>query len=85
MVRHVFFAIAFIGIGALNSSAKAVTEARCEDQFANCVGSCNNPGGGVGDNNCLRRCDRRATSCAVRAYNAIGRCTRTRAGAWRCP
>jgi hypothetical protein len=83
MVRHVLFAITFIGIGVLNSSAWAITDARCEDQLANCVGFCNNPGGGVTDNKCMLRCDRRATSCSVRAYYDAGRCTHTRAG-WRC-
>jgi hypothetical protein len=85
VARHLFFAIVCIGIGALNSPARAVPdEAQCEDHFANCIGSCINPGGGVGDNKCLNQCDRRATSCLVRAYNATFRCVRTRGG-WRCP
>jgi hypothetical protein len=85
MVRHLFLAITLIGIGALNSSAQAVTdEAQCEDRFANCIGFCNNPGAGVGDNKCVHSCDRRVTSCLVRAQNATFRCTRTRTG-WRCP
>jgi hypothetical protein len=85
MLRHFFFAIALIGVGALNSSAQAVTDAaQCEDHFANCIGSCINPGAGVGDNRCLHHCDRRVTSCLVRAHEASFRCTRTRVG-WRCP
>jgi hypothetical protein len=60
MARHLFFAITLIGIGVLlNSPAQAVTNAaRCEDQAANCMGGCANPGGGANDNKCMSRCDR---------------------------
>jgi hypothetical protein len=53
MARHLFFAITLIGIGVLlNSPAEAVTDAaQCEDQAANCVGRCANPGGGTNENN----------------------------------
>jgi len=44
MARHLFFAIALISTGVLlNSSAEAVTAARCGDQGANCMGRCANP------------------------------------------
>ena len=72
MARHLFFAITFIGIGVVfNSPAKAAPEAmRCEDQAANCVGRCANPGGGTNNNKCMLYCDRQVTSCLVRANGA---------------
>lgn len=75
MARHLFFAITLIGIGVLlNSSAEAVTDAaQCEDQAANCVGRCANPGGGTNDNKCMSRCDRQVTRCLVRAHDAARR------------
>ena len=75
MARHLFFAIAALGIGALlNSSAGAETTApRCEDRAANCVGRCANPNGGPNDNKCMWTCDRRVTMCLIRAYDAIRR------------
>jgi hypothetical protein len=84
MTRYACFAIILISTGLLNSSVGAVTAARCEDRFANCVGTCNNPGGGVTDNKCMHGCDRRVTSCMVRSYNAAGRCSHSRAGTWHC-
>jgi hypothetical protein len=67
MARHLFFAIALIGTGVLlNSSAEAVSAARCEDQAANCVGRCANPGGGTNQNKCMRTCDRQVTRCLIR-------------------
>jgi hypothetical protein len=68
MARHLFFAITLIATGVLlNSSAEAVTDAaQCEDQAANCVGRCANPGGGTNDNKCMRSCDRRVISCLTR-------------------
>jgi hypothetical protein len=75
MARHLFFAITLIGIGVLlNSPAEAVTNAfRCEDQVANCVGRCANPGGGVNDNKCMSRCDRQVTRCLIRVHDAARR------------
>jgi hypothetical protein len=72
MSRHVFFAIALMGIGVLlNSPAEAVPNAaRCEDQAANCVGRCANPGGGVNQNKCMWYCDRQVTRCLIRAHGA---------------
>jgi len=72
MVRHLFFAIAFIGVGVvLNSPAQAVPNAMgCEDQAANCVGRCANPGGGTNNNKCMLYCDRRVTRCLIRARSA---------------
>jgi hypothetical protein len=55
MARHLSFAITLVGTGALlNSPAEAVTAARCQDQSANCIGRCDNPGGGVNNNKCMR-------------------------------
>jgi hypothetical protein len=70
MARYPFAAITLIGIGLLLSSpAAAVTNgARCEDQAANCVGRCVNPGGGTNENKCMRSCDQRVTRCLVRVH-----------------
>jgi hypothetical protein len=75
MARQIFFAITLIGIGLfLNSPAQAVPDAaRCEDQAANCMGRCANPGSGTNDNKCMRYCDRRVTRCLVRAHGAAWR------------
>jgi hypothetical protein len=75
MARHFFLAITLIGIGVLlNSPAEAVTNAaRCEDQAANCVGRCANPGGGTNQNKCMSRCDRQVTKCLIRAHDAARR------------
>jgi hypothetical protein len=72
MARHLYFAIALIGIGVLlNSPSEAVTNGpQCEDQAANCVGRCANPGGGTNDNKCMNSCDRRVTRCLIRAHGA---------------
>src|SRR5258707_7783399 len=72
MARHLFFAITLVGIGVLlNSPAEAVTDAaRCEDQAANCVGRCANPGGGTNDNKCMWYCDRRGARCLIRVRGA---------------
>jgi hypothetical protein len=72
MARHLFFAITLMGIGVLlNSPAAAVKDAaQCEDQAANCVGRCANPGGGTNQNKCMLYCDRRVTSCLIRAHDA---------------
>ena len=69
MARQLFFAITLMGIGmVLNSPAEAVPDAmRCEDQAANCVGRCANPGGGTNNNKCMLYCDRQVISCLVRA------------------
>jgi Tfp pilus assembly protein PilW len=56
MARHLFFAIAFIGMGSLiNSSAEATDAARCENAASNCIGRCANPGSGTNDNRCTLR------------------------------
>jgi hypothetical protein len=75
MARHLFFAITLIGTGVLlNSRAEAVTDAaRCEDQAANCVGRCANPGGGTNENKCMRYCDRQVTRCLIRVNGAAWR------------
>jgi hypothetical protein len=76
MTRHLLFAITLMGIGVfLNSSAQAVmSDARCEDQAANCVGRCANPGGGEYDNNrCMRSCERQVNRCLIRAHDAAWR------------
>ena len=75
MARQLFFAIALIGVAALlNPSAKAVPDAvRCEDQAANCVGRCANPGAGTNDNKCMSRCDRQVNACLIRAHDAFTR------------
>ena len=74
MARHLFFAITLIGTGVLlNSPAEAVTASRCEDQAAQCVGRCANPGGGVFQNKCMHYCDRQVTGCMISAYGAAGR------------
>ena len=71
MTRHLFFAITLIGAGLLlNAPAQAVSAARCEDHFSNCVGRCANPGGGTNDNRCMNRCNRTVNSCLIRAYDA---------------
>ena len=71
MARHLLFAITLIGIGVLsNAPAKAVSAARCEDHFSNCVGRCANPGGGTNNNKCMLYCDRQVTKCLIRAHGA---------------
>jgi hypothetical protein len=72
MARHLFFAIALMGIGGLlNSPAEAAKDAaRCEDQAANCVGRCANPGGGTNENKCMWYCDRQVTRCLIRVHDA---------------
>ena len=72
MARHLFFAITLIGIGVvLNSPAKAVKDAlQCEDQAANCVGRCANPGGGTNNNKCMLYCDRQVVRCLIRTHDA---------------
>ena len=75
MARHLFFAIALMGIGVLlNSPAEAGTDAaRCEDQAANCVGRCANPDGGTNQNKCMSYCNRQVTRCLIRAHDAARR------------
>ena len=75
MARHLFFAITLMGIGALlNSPAEAVNDApRCENNAANCIGRCANPGGGTNDNKCIRYCDRQVISCLIRAQGTARR------------
>ena len=75
MARHLFLAITLIGVGMLlDSPAKAVNDAaQCEDQAANCIGRCANPGGGTNDNRCMISCDRHVNRCLIRAHDAIGR------------
>jgi hypothetical protein len=75
MARTRFVAITLIGIGVLlNSRAEAVTEAsRCEDQAANCIGRCANPGGGTNQNKCMLYCDRQVTRCLIRVHDAVRR------------
>ena len=74
MTLHLFFAITFIGTGALLiSPAEAVAASRCGDQAANCMGRCADFTGGAGDyrghqNKCMLHCDRRETACSANAY-----------------
>ena len=72
MTRHLVFAITLMSIGVLFNSpaAAAIGAVHCEDQAANCVGRCANPGGGTNDNKCMSRCDRRVTKCLIRAHDA---------------
>jgi hypothetical protein len=72
MTRHLFFAITLIATGVLlTSPAEAVKDAaQCEDQAANWVGGCVNPGGGTNDNKCMRYCDRRVMRCLIRVHDA---------------
>ena len=67
MTRHLFLAISLIGTGVLFNSAAEANGVRCEDRAANCVGRCANPGGGVNDNKCMRKCDLQVTTCLIRA------------------
>jgi hypothetical protein len=79
MVRHLFYAITLIGTGVLlNSPAEAVSAARCEDQAANCMGSCANPGGGTNNNKCMSHCDRQVSRCLIRGHDAERRWWRDR-------
>jgi hypothetical protein len=75
MARHLLFAITLIAVGAfLNSPAKAATDApHCENNAANCIGRCKNPGGGTNDSKCMQSCDRRVINCLARAYSSPGR------------
>jgi hypothetical protein len=70
MVRHLIFAITFIGVGVLGtpSAEAALDAARCQDRAANCVGRCHNPFGGANQNKCMWYCDRHVTSCLERAH-----------------
>jgi hypothetical protein len=69
MTRHLFFAIALIGTGALfNSPAEAATAWLCEDRAANCIGRCANPAGGANQNKCMSYCGRQVTRCLIRAH-----------------
>lgn len=72
MARHLFLAITLIGVGMLsNSRAEAVLDApHCENNAANCIGRCVNPGGGTNDNKCMMSCDRVGTRCLIRAHEA---------------
>jgi hypothetical protein len=76
MPRHLFFAITLIGVVGvlLNSPAEAAMDAaRCENQAANCVGRCANPGSGTNNNKCMWYCDRRVTRCLIRVHGAAPR------------
>jgi hypothetical protein len=75
MARHLFFAITLVGLGVLlNSPAGAVIDAaQCEDQAANCVGRCANPGGGEYQNKCMRHGERQGNRCWMRAHDAARR------------
>jgi hypothetical protein len=74
MTRYLFFAITLIGAGVLlNAPAEAVSAARCEDQFSNCVGRCANPGAGTNDNRCMNRCNRQVNICLIRSHGEAWR------------
>jgi hypothetical protein len=69
MVRYFFLAITLVGAAVLlNAPAEAVSAARCEDHFSNCVGRCANPGAGTNDNRCMNRCTRHVNICLIRSY-----------------
>jgi hypothetical protein len=72
MARHLLFAISLMSLGGLlNSQAEAVTDApHCENNAANCVGTCANPGGGTNNSKCMWRCDQHVIRCLVRAHDA---------------
>jgi hypothetical protein len=75
MARHLFFAITLMGMAALlYSPAQAAIDApRCENNAANCVGRCANPGAGTNNNKCMLFCDQRVTRCLIRAHDAAVR------------
>lgn len=74
MARHLVFALTLIGIGVLDSPAEAVTVAAlCENQAANCVGRCANPGAGTNNNKCMWYCDRQVTICLIRVHGPARR------------
>ena len=76
MVRHLFLEIALTGVvaGLFNSPAKAAMDAaQCENQAANCVGRCADPGGGANNNKCMSHCDRQVMRCLVRVHGAAWR------------
>jgi hypothetical protein len=74
MVRHLFLAIALIGVaGLLNSPAQALWPLRCDDLNASCTLCANPNGGAFPSNKCVTSCDRRVTACVVRAYDAARR------------
>jgi hypothetical protein len=75
MARHLFFAITLIGIGVLfNSQAEAVTDGpRCENNAANCIGRCANPGSGTNNSKCMWSCDQHVTKCLIRWHDAARR------------
>jgi hypothetical protein len=72
MARHLFFVLALFSIGVLlNPTARAVPDSPlCENQAANCVGRCANPGGGTNQNKCMGHCDRQVRKCLIRAHDA---------------
>jgi hypothetical protein len=72
MPRHLFLSIALLCTAA-NFPAEALPAQRCEERAANCIGTCNNPGGGTNENRCMSRCDRRVMSCLVHADEAWSR------------
>jgi hypothetical protein len=76
MPRHLLFAITLLGVGGvfLNLPAKAdIRAALCENQAANCVGRCANPGGGSNSNRCMGHCDRQVKACLIRVHDADSR------------
>jgi hypothetical protein len=76
MPRHLFFAITLLGVVGvlLNSPAEAAMGAAlCENQAANCVGRCANPGSGANNNKCMWYCDRQVKRCLIRVHDAAWR------------
>jgi hypothetical protein len=75
MARHILFAITLMGIGMLlNSQAEAVTDGpRCEDNAANCVGRCLNPGSGTNNSKCMSSCDQHVMRCLIRWHDSARR------------
>ena len=75
MARQLFLAVILMVMAVLlySPAQAAMDAARCEDNAANCVGRCANPGAGTHDNRCMLSCDRRVAKCLARAYSAIPR------------
>jgi hypothetical protein len=73
MPRHLFLVITLMAVVGvlLNSPAEAAMDAaRCENQAANCVGRCANPGSGTNNNKCMWYCDQRVTRCLIRVHGS---------------
>jgi hypothetical protein len=74
MTRHLLFAVALMGTGALLiSPAAAVTALQCEDQAVNCGDRSTDVTGGAGalrghQNKCIQYCARQVSRCLSNAF-----------------